>query len=148
MANKKWKMFERVVAAIHLAEQKGATVRWNETIKGRQFDVTVRFKNGLYEYLTVVECKDYATTVPAEKVLDEIRDEITRLATTTPKKFVVSFPKGTVAIHPNLGTRVPIASFSGVYQLVTASDLKTTVGLGIDPYFDDSILQLQNEITK
>ena len=65
MVNKKWKMFERVVAAIHLAEQKGATVRWNETIKGRQFDVTVRFKNGLYEYLTVVECKDYATPAPA-----------------------------------------------------------------------------------
>ena len=43
---------------------------------------------------------------------------------------------------------MPIASFLGVYQLVTASDLKTTVGLGIDPYFDDSILQLQNEITK
>lgn len=68
MADKKWKLFERVVAAIHMAEQKGATVRWNETIKGRQFDVTVRFKHGLYEYLTVVECKDYATPVPAEKV--------------------------------------------------------------------------------
>jgi hypothetical protein len=68
MVNKKWEMFERVVAAIHVAEQKGATVRWNEAIRGRQFDVTVRFKHGLYEYLTVVECKDYATAVPAEKV--------------------------------------------------------------------------------
>src|SRR2546429_35788 len=68
MSNTKWKMFERVVAAIHVAEQKGATVSWNETINGRQFDVTVRFKQGLYEYLTVVECKDYASPVPAEKV--------------------------------------------------------------------------------
>jgi hypothetical protein len=68
MTEKKWKMFERIVAAIHLAEQKGATVKWDETIKGRQFDVTVRFKHGLYEYLSVVECKDYATPVPAEKV--------------------------------------------------------------------------------
>ena len=68
MSDKKWKMFERIVAAIHVAEQRGATVQWGETIKGRQFDVTVRFKHGLYEYLTVVECKDYGRPVPAEKV--------------------------------------------------------------------------------
>jgi hypothetical protein len=68
MSDKKWKMFERMVAAIHMAEQKGASVKWDEKIKGRQFDVTIRFKHGLYEYLTVVECKDYSKPVPAEKV--------------------------------------------------------------------------------
>ena len=254
MSDKKWKIFERIVAAIHVAEQKGASVQWNEKINGRQFDVTVRFKNGLYEYLTVVECKDYGKAVPAEKVdalvtkardahadkaimvsasgfqigamevakrhgielfslrtlsaaakgmvedalmpvlwvydfrfqidgkneelaipeelavlrmflrdqrivgpgidtcpetvLDHIRSEVTRLATPTPQKFVVPFPKSTVAVHPNLGTRTPIASFSITYQLITAADLKTTEGLGVDPYFDGSIYKLHNELTK
>lgn len=64
----KWKKFERFVAAIHIAEQKGATVKWNDIIEGRQFDVTIRFKEGLYDYLTVVECKDYATSVPVKEV--------------------------------------------------------------------------------
>jgi hypothetical protein len=254
MSDKKWKMFERIVAAIHVAEQKGATVLWNEKINGRQFDVTVRYKHGLYEYLTVVECKDYSKSVPAEKIdalvtksrdahadkaimvsasgfqngavevakkhgiqlfslrtlsnasegtvtdallpilwvydfrfqvagkneelaipeepavlrmflrdqkiegpsvdtiperiLDDIRSEITRLATAKTQKFVVPFPNETVVIHPNLGTRTPITSFSVLYQLITASDLKTTEGLGVDPYFDGSIYKLENELTK
>jgi hypothetical protein len=54
----KWKVFEKLVAAMHRAEQKGAEVKWNDRINGRQFDVTVRFKAGVYDYLTVVECRD------------------------------------------------------------------------------------------
>ena len=37
-------------------------------LPGRQFDVTIRFRKGLYEYLTVVECKDYEKAIPVEKV--------------------------------------------------------------------------------
>jgi hypothetical protein len=66
--NTNWKKFERLVAAIHHAETQGATVIWNDTIHGRQFDVTLRFKMGLHDYLTVIECKDYAYRVPVEKV--------------------------------------------------------------------------------
>jgi hypothetical protein len=33
-------------------------MRWNEVICGRQFDVTIRYRKGLYDHLTVVECKD------------------------------------------------------------------------------------------
>ncbi|MGO9269782.1 MAG: restriction endonuclease [Terriglobia bacterium] len=64
----KWKHFERLVAAIHQAADKGAQVQWNEMINGRQFDVTIRFRRGLYDYLTVVECKNYEKPVPVEKV--------------------------------------------------------------------------------
>jgi hypothetical protein len=56
--DKKWKKFERVVAAIHVAENSGATVTWNDHINGRQFDVTIRFKFQFYDYLTLIECKD------------------------------------------------------------------------------------------
>lgn len=253
MSDKKWKMFERIVAAIHVAEQKGAAVQWDEKINSRQFDVTIRFKHGLYEYLTVVECKDYAKPVPAEKIdalvtksrdagadkaimvaasgfqegaiqvakrhgiqlfslktlsstadgtitdalmpvlwiydfsfqvegkdvelaipdepailrmflrdekiegpginttaeqiLEDIRSELTELATTSTQRFSVQFPKGTVVIHPNFGNRTPVTSFSVLYELITAGDLKTTEGLGVDPYFDGSIYKLQNEIT-
>ena len=44
MSEKKWQKFERVVAAIHLAQAKGASVTWDEHIDGRQFDVVIRFK--------------------------------------------------------------------------------------------------------
>jgi hypothetical protein len=64
----KWKHFERLVAAIHQAADRGSDVRWNEVIAGRQFDVTIRFRKGLYDHLTVVECKDYKQTVSVEKV--------------------------------------------------------------------------------
>jgi hypothetical protein len=63
-----WKKFERLVAAIHSAETQGATVVWNDTINGRQFDVTLRFKVGLHDYLTVIECKDYKEKIPVEKI--------------------------------------------------------------------------------
>jgi len=66
--SEKWKHFERLVAAIHKTADEGADVRWDDCINGRQFDVTIRFKKGLYEYLTVVECKDYGKPVPVEKV--------------------------------------------------------------------------------
>jgi Restriction endonuclease len=64
----KWESFERIVAAIHLAETKGASVAWNKQINGRQFDVVIRFKVGFYEYLTLIECKDYKTPVSVGKV--------------------------------------------------------------------------------
>lgn len=68
MSNSTWKKFERLVAAIHHAETQGAVVTWDDNIDGRQFDVTLRFKAGLYNYLTVIECKNYKANVPAEKI--------------------------------------------------------------------------------
>ncbi len=68
MTESKWKYFERLVAAVHKAADAGANVKWNDTINGRQFDVTIRFRKGLYDHLTVVECKDYEKPIPIEKV--------------------------------------------------------------------------------
>lgn len=68
MDKSNWKNFERLVAAIHRAETQGAIVTWNEKINGRQFDVAIRFKFGLHDYLTVIECKEYKDKVPVEKV--------------------------------------------------------------------------------
>lgn len=39
---KKWKRFERIVAALNFAEIKGGAVTLNEKIAGRQFAITVR----------------------------------------------------------------------------------------------------------
>lgn len=64
----KWKNFEHLVAAIHKAADQGANVRWNEKINGRQFDVVIRFKKGMYDYVTIVECKDYKKPVSVEKI--------------------------------------------------------------------------------
>src|SRR5712692_1105934 len=71
MANRlqpKWKKFERLVAAIHAAEMKGARVAWDEKIKGRQFDVVIRFRIGSYDYVTGIECRDKKRPVSAEQV--------------------------------------------------------------------------------
>jgi hypothetical protein len=65
---KKWQAFERIIAAIHAETNGDAEVKWNEAINGRQFDVVVRFKLGLHEYLTVIECKDYSDRVSVDKV--------------------------------------------------------------------------------
>jgi len=65
---RKWKKFERLVAAIHVAADEGAQVTWDERIGSRQFDVTIRFERGLYKYLTVIECKDYSRPVSVDKV--------------------------------------------------------------------------------
>lgn len=62
------KRLERLVAAIHHAASSGAVVTWDDEIAGRQFDVTIRFTFGTYSYLTVIECKDYSSKVPVEKV--------------------------------------------------------------------------------
>ena len=62
------KHLERLVAAIHHAESTGAQVTWNDVIGGRQFDVTIRFTFGIHTYLTVIECKDYSSKVPVEKL--------------------------------------------------------------------------------
>ncbi|MCX5817896.1 MAG: restriction endonuclease [Proteobacteria bacterium] len=64
----KWKLFEKLVTAIHVAEGRGAEVFWDKKINGRQFDVVIKFKHGFYEYLTVIECKNYANPISVEKV--------------------------------------------------------------------------------
>ena len=61
-------MFERLVAAMHGAAGADVQTKWNDTINGRQFDVTLRFKKGLHDYLTVIECKHVGSKVPVEKV--------------------------------------------------------------------------------
>src|SRR5258708_248925 len=66
--DKKWKKFERLVAAIHVAETSGANVTWNEHINGRQFDVVIRFKFQFYEYLVLIECRDHERSIEAEDV--------------------------------------------------------------------------------
>ena len=65
---KRGEKFERIVAAVHAAQHKGAEVTWNEDIDGRQFDVVVRFKFGFYDYLTLIECKDHKKPVEVGEV--------------------------------------------------------------------------------
>jgi len=64
----KWKKFERIVAAIHMAANRGAIVRWSKKIKGSQFDVAIRSKQGLNDCLTLAECKDYQCPIEAKEV--------------------------------------------------------------------------------
>jgi Restriction endonuclease len=88
--SEKWRHFERLVAAIHKAVDRGAVVQWNEKINGRQFDVTVRFKKGLYDYLTVIECKDYRTPVP----IGEVEAFVTKAVDVHANQAVMASPAG------------------------------------------------------
>jgi len=58
-----WKLFEKFVAAINKVQTVGAEVTWNNKIEGRQFDVTIKFQHGHYNYLTVIECKNVKRAV-------------------------------------------------------------------------------------
>jgi len=66
----RWKSsrFEKLTAAIQAAECRGAAVKWNEFIKGRQFDVTIRGSDPDGNYLTVIECKDSHHPIPVKEV--------------------------------------------------------------------------------
>lgn len=64
----KWRIFEHIVAAVHETEKSGAKVKWDETIDGRQFDVTVRQCIGNQQLLTVIECKSGKNKVPVKEV--------------------------------------------------------------------------------
>lgn len=70
----KWKQFEKIVAGIHILQSEGAEVKFDDHIMGkrsgrnRQIDVSIRFKQAYYDYLTIIECKDYGSRVPMEKV--------------------------------------------------------------------------------
>ncbi|MBM4137156.1 MAG: restriction endonuclease [Nitrospira sp.] len=64
----KWKLFEKLVTAIHLVDESNSRIKWNEKIYGRQFDVTIRTKIGFYDYLTVIECKNFSEPVPVKEV--------------------------------------------------------------------------------
>lgn len=70
----KWKKFEKVVAGIHKLKGAGAQITFNDKIKGRrsgrdrQIDVSIRFRHGYYEYLTIVECKESKSKVALEKI--------------------------------------------------------------------------------
>lgn len=68
----KWKKFEKLVAGIHMLQAQGAEVKFNDHIVGkktggsRQIDVSIRFKKGFYDYLTIVECKDTSSSRKVE----------------------------------------------------------------------------------
>lgn len=64
----KWKLFEKLVAAIHLIHEPDSRVKWNDKINGRQFDVSIRTRKGFYDYLTVIECKNASQPVPVKDV--------------------------------------------------------------------------------
>jgi hypothetical protein len=70
----KWRKFEKIIAGIHKFAEMGARVVLDDHIVGkitkrrRQIDVSVRFKHGFYEYLLIVECKNYKHKVPVKDV--------------------------------------------------------------------------------
>ena len=63
-----WKQFEVLVAALHHSSSNGGTVTWDEKINRRQFDLAIRFTQGVHDYLTVIECPDSKNAVPVSDV--------------------------------------------------------------------------------
>ena len=61
-----WRMFERIVAAIHVAELSGAKVTLDKKIDGRQFDVAI--DRGAAGGLMLIECKKKARPIPVGDV--------------------------------------------------------------------------------
>jgi len=63
-----WEEFEKLVFHIQKCLCPEAKVTFDETINGRQFDVTLRFSIGPHNYLTVIECKKHKRPVSVDKI--------------------------------------------------------------------------------
>lgn len=68
-----WKLYERLVAALHKKLDPNAKVSWDTKVKGkggnmRQIDVMVEGRVGSAPILLVVECKRYASKVGVELI--------------------------------------------------------------------------------
>lgn len=92
----KWKKFEKIIAGIHMLNAEGAKVKFNDHIIGkrtrrkRQIDVSLRFRHGYYEYLAIIECKDFKTKVPVKEV-EAFRTKIEDVGA---QKGIMVSPKG------------------------------------------------------
>lgn len=77
----KWKGFEKILYAIHDLKREGVEVKFDDSIVGRrtgrprQIDVSLRFKQGYYNYFVVIECKDHNKRISIEK-LEAFRTKI------------------------------------------------------------------------
>ncbi|MES2793269.1 MAG: restriction endonuclease, partial [Planctomycetota bacterium] len=111
------KRLERLVAAMHHAESKGAVVTWDDEIGGRQFDVTIRFRYGLHSYLTVIECKDYASKVSVEKIDAFVTK--TRDANVNKAVFISS--------HGFQSGCFPVAERHGIQLLILSETTNTSI---------------------
>lgn len=117
MSTPNWQRFEQLVAAIHHAQSQGGQVSWNDTIQGRQFDVTVRFKYGLHSYLTVIECKDKGSKVPVSEVdafVTKARDVNANNAVMVSSK---GYQSGCIPVAERHGVRLLILSETAGPQL-------------------------------
>jgi hypothetical protein len=136
MPTPKWQRFEQLVAAIHHVESEGATVLWNDTINGRQFDVTVRFSFSLESYLTVIECKDKASKVP----VTEVEAFVTKARDVNASKAVMVSSKGYQS------GCFPVADRHGVRLLVLTEDSSESslpLNRGIVPMLNINLIQFE-----
>lgn len=68
-AEPKWKKFEKLILGIHLLNKEGAEIKLDDTIAGkrtsrpRQIDISLKFHQGYYDYLAIVECKDTLVSI-------------------------------------------------------------------------------------
>jgi hypothetical protein len=116
----KWKNFEKIVAGIHMLQFEGAEVKFDDHILGRmsktrrQIDVSIRFMQGFYDYLTIVECKDISRKV-----------EITDVAAFKQKMEDVGAQHGViVSVHGFQKGGIGTAEFSNI-DLFTLTEIKS-----------------------
>jgi len=116
---------ERIVAGIHSATSEGADVTWNETIDGRQFDVTVRFQIGTMRYLVLVEVKNKNRKSSAS----EIEAFVTKTRDNNSNKSVfvtaAGFQSGAIKIAQKHGIELFTVKFN--HQKIALSQNQTRV---------------------
>ena len=76
MAEPEWKQFEILVANIQKELSPGSVVIHNDKILGRksrvtrQIDVSIRGKVAQFDFLVIIDCKDYAQPVDVKDIED------------------------------------------------------------------------------
>jgi hypothetical protein len=121
----KWQSFEKIIKKIHEAEMLGAEVVWDEKIKGRQFDVTIRFKQGFYDYVTLIECRDWASPIKATHV----EAFVTKSRDKHANKAIIVCPNGYQSGAKDVASRHGIELFTLKQVEQMPDDLFTSVFL-------------------
>ncbi len=67
--SRSWNQFEKLAAAIRIAERRGASVEWNVESEGYGFDAALQLPYGCDNYVVVVNCYDNADPVTVAQVL-------------------------------------------------------------------------------
>ncbi len=102
---------ERIVAGIQSISTRAAVVKWNDIVNGRQFDVSVQFKNGTLNFFVLVEVRNRSRPASAEDVEAFVTKTRDQLANKAVMVTVAGYQEGAKTVAKRHGIEIFTISF-------------------------------------